>query len=102
MLKALQKVPRVDLVFANAGVFEPSMFFLHDEVDNNGMLVEPKFESINVNHTGVLNLLKITIFMMRKHKSGGSIVVTSSSTSYSSEASTPLFSAVKASVSRKS
>ena len=84
------------MCFANAGIAGPDdKGFVEDQLDDKGQLVQPNFDSINVNIIGTLNLIKMCRYKMRKRQQGGSIVMTASSAAYSPEKSIPIYSATK-------
>ncbi|KAL9591681.1 MAG: hypothetical protein Q9179_007476 [Wetmoreana sp. 5 TL-2023] len=78
---AFQRVGRIDMVFANAGVGETTNYFT-DQFDDNGNLQEPPSTLIDVNLRGMLYVIKLAWFYMKKQKCGGSIVITTSATAY--------------------
>lgn len=92
-----ERIGRVDMVFANAGVSEERNYF-EDTFDENGRLQEPRYAVLDVNLRAVLNTIKLGVRAMRKQASGGSIVLTASATAYSPEQSVPVYSAAKLAV----
>ena len=92
------RVGHIDMVFANAGVSEETDYF-QDTYDKEGHLVEPRYQVIDVNYRAVLNVVKLSLSAMRKQKTGGSIVLTTSATAYAPEQSLPVYSATKLAVS---
>ncbi|KAK2754505.1 hypothetical protein FQN54_006906 [Arachnomyces sp. PD_36] len=75
---------RIDHVFANAGV-SIRADYLATELDENGDLKEPSFESVDVNLRGVINTTTLAIYYMRPEQQsggGGSVVITSSIASF--------------------
>ena len=92
------RVGHIDMVFANAGVSEETDYF-QDTYDNEGLLLEPRYRVIDVNYRAVLNVVKLSLSAMRKQKTGGSIVLTTSATAYAPEQSLPVYSATKLAVS---
>jgi NAD(P)-dependent dehydrogenase (short-subunit alcohol dehydrogenase family) len=83
LFKAAQKqYGKIDQVFANAGI-APSMTLLEDDVDENGDLLPPKQNAINVNFIGCLYTVKLAIHYLRKNPNGGSIVMSASGSSFS-------------------
>lgn len=93
-------IGHIDMVFANAGVTEKERF-LPDmiPVDGDGQPREPTYPILDVNLKSVLNVIKLSWNIMRSQEGGGSIVLTASSTAYAPEATIPLYSALKATVS---
>lgn len=88
----------VDILVTNAGISEEVNYF-QDILDSEGKLVEPKYDVIEVNLRGTLNVIKVGLSLMRRNKVAGSIVITSSATAYSPEHSLPVYSATKLGVS---
>jgi NAD(P)-dependent dehydrogenase (short-subunit alcohol dehydrogenase family) len=83
LFKAAQKqYGKIDHVFANAGIV-PSMTLLEDDVDENGDLLPPKKDTIDVNLIGCLYTVKLAIHYLKKNPNGGSIVMTASGSSFS-------------------
>lgn len=83
MFKAAEKkYGKIDHVFANAGI-RPTVSLLEDDVDENGDLLPPKLDTMNVNLTGCMYTVKLGIHYLRKSSSGGSIVMTASGSSFS-------------------
>jgi short-subunit dehydrogenase len=70
---------RIDILLANAGVGEVEDFFL-DELDEQGLLKEPKYTVLDVNLKGVLACIKLAVYYFNKNPSsaGGKIVMTGS------------------------
>ena len=96
---ALLGLRQIDMVFANAGISEHGPFLEDDlATDQDGSLREPTYPVMDVNLRSVLNIIKLSWSIMKKQKSGGSIVLTSSSTAYAPELSIPLYSALKMTV----
>ena len=91
------RVGHVDMVFANAGVSEETNYF-QDTYSKEGLLLEPRYGVIDVNYRAVLNVVKLSLSAMRKQKTGGSIVLTTSATAYAPEQSLPVYSATKLAV----
>ncbi|RYP61516.1 hypothetical protein DL770_009770 [Monosporascus sp. CRB-9-2] len=85
-----ETVGRVDFAFANAGVSEETDYFA-DTFDAEGKLEEAAYRVLDVNLSGVLNLVKLAWSTMRKHKVEGSIVITTSATAYAPEQSLPVY-----------
>jgi len=67
---------RIDIVFANAGVAPRETFV--ELMEEGGELVEPNRMTLDVNLTAATNTVALGIHYMKKQKSGGSIVMTSS------------------------
>ncbi|EEH20724.2 hypothetical protein PABG_02955 [Paracoccidioides brasiliensis Pb03] len=78
--KAREIYGSIDHVFANAGISSKTSFF-DDETDENGDPVEPKYPTLDVNLTSVVNTVKLAIFYLKQQKGGGSIVLTASASS---------------------
>ncbi|KAH7385222.1 hypothetical protein DE146DRAFT_194072 [Phaeosphaeria sp. MPI-PUGE-AT-0046c] len=82
MFKAAEKeYGKIDHVFANAGI-RPTITLLEDDVDENGDLLPPKMDTLNVNLTGCLYTVKLGIHYLKKNPNGGSIVITASGSSF--------------------
>lgn len=83
---------RIDHVFANAGI-STRVNYLEQDVDENGDLLEPSFQVIDVNLRGVLNTATLALYYLRpeRQEGGGSIVLTASSTSKRLQNFRPLF-----------
>lgn len=82
MFKAAEKeYGKIDHVFANAGI-SPTITLLEDDVDENGDLLPPKMNTLNVNLTGCLYTVKLGIHYLKKNPNGGSIVITASGSSF--------------------
>lgn len=75
---------------------------MEDTFDSEGLLVEPKYAVLDVNLRGVLNFVKLGLSQMRRVKTKGSIVITSSATAYAPEQSLPIYSSGKLAVSVQS
>ncbi|KAK9848158.1 uncharacterized protein MYU51_017155 [Penicillium brevicompactum] len=77
----------IDHVFANAGR-GPTLDFLDDTFDENGLLAPPNLRTINVNLLGVISTLRLACHYIQKHSEHrtpgelGSIVVTGSVSSF--------------------
>jgi NAD(P)-dependent dehydrogenase (short-subunit alcohol dehydrogenase family) len=83
LFKAAQKkYGHIDHVFANAGII-PSMTLLQDDVDENGDILPPKKDTINVNLIGCIYTVKLAIHYIKMDPKGGSIVMTASGSSFS-------------------
>lgn len=90
-------VGTVDYAFANAGVSEETNYFA-DVFDEDGRLTEPTYSVLDVNLRGVLNFVKLAWSTMRRNKTAGSIVITTSATGYAPEQSLPVYAAGKTAV----
>lgn len=88
------------MVFANAGIGETTNYF-KDTFDDDGHLLEPSSGLIDVNLKGVLNVIKLAWFIMKRQGTGGSIVITTSATAYVPWQSHEVYSSVKLAVSDK-
>tara|TARA_R110002003_G_scaffold45_5_gene3468 strand:+ start:14122 stop:14982 length:861 start_codon:yes stop_codon:yes gene_type:complete len=83
LFKAAEKeYGKIDHVFANAGI-GPTISLLEDDVDENGDLLPPKLNTLDVNLTGCLYTVKLGIHYLKKNPNGGSIVMTASASSFS-------------------
>jgi NAD(P)-dependent dehydrogenase (short-subunit alcohol dehydrogenase family) len=81
MFKAAESAyGKIDHVFANAGI-GPSFSLLEDDVDEEGDLLPPKLNTINVNLLGCIYTVKLGVHYLKN--SGGSIVMTASVSSFS-------------------
>ena len=89
---------RIDMCFANAGIGEdPTNSILNDANDpSTGELSEPNYALFDVNLRGTLNVVKLSLHLMKTQTSGGSIVITSSATAYAPEQTMPIYCASKA------
>lgn len=85
------------MVFANAGVGETTNYFT-DQVDDNGYLQEPPSTLIDVNLKGMLYVVKLSWYYMKRQQSGGSIVITTSATAYVPWQSLAVYTSVKLAV----
>lgn len=81
--KAKEVHGRIDHVFANAGI-SIRADYLSTDLDENGDLKEPSFQSIDVNLRGAINTATLGVYYMRPEQQdgGGSIVITSSIASF--------------------
>ena len=95
---AFKMVKHVDIAVANAGVSETADDYLKDTFDDEGQLLEPRYDVLEVNYRSVLNFVKLSVRSMRE-AGGGSIVITSSATAYAPEQSLPVYSSTKLAVS---
>ncbi|KAI9653413.1 MAG: hypothetical protein M1821_007078 [Bathelium mastoideum] len=89
---------RIDMCFVNAGISEDlGNSLINDAYEpTTGNLLEPNYDVIDVNFKGTLNVIKLTLHLMKKQASGGRIVITSSATGYAPEQVLPVYSASKA------
>lgn len=94
---AFDKAGVPDYVFANAGgpVGGEDECYFEDDFDDQGRLMEPKYDFMTVNTRGTLATVKLAWSSMRRAKREGSIVITSSSTAYFSEQGLPIWSAAQ-------
>ncbi|EKG12702.1 Short-chain dehydrogenase/reductase SDR, partial [Macrophomina phaseolina MS6] len=96
--RAFADIGHVDIAVANAGVSQDGDFFA-DELDDAGLLAEPRYTVIDVNLRAVLNFVKLSVSAFKRQQqqgsTGGAIVLTSSATAYAPELSLPVYSAVK-------
>jgi NAD(P)-dependent dehydrogenase (short-subunit alcohol dehydrogenase family) len=79
--EAQEHYGKIDHVFANAGI-APSSTMLEDDVDENGDLLPPKMNTLDVNLTGYMYTVKLAIHYLKKNLNGGSIVMTASGSSF--------------------
>ncbi|KAF3760409.1 NAD(P)-binding protein [Cryphonectria parasitica EP155] len=84
----------IDYVFANAGVSEEADYFA-DRLDADGLLAEPAYRVLDVNVRSVYNVVKLAWSRMRRDKTPGSIVITTSASGYAPEQSLPVYSSGK-------
>ena len=98
ILDAFDEAGAVDIAVANAGVSEEADYF-QDTFDSDGALIEPKYGALDVNLRGTLKFIKVAISNMKRNKTEGSIVLTTSATAYSPEQSLPVYSSSKLAVS---
>ncbi|KAK1657953.1 short chain dehydrogenase reductase [Colletotrichum godetiae] len=92
---AFSQIGPVQIAIANAGVDEDGTY-LNDSYNDNGDLLEPNYDVIDVNFRGTLNFVKLALHSMKRNGAQGSIVLTSSATAYSPEQSLPVYSGTKA------
>jgi NAD(P)-dependent dehydrogenase (short-subunit alcohol dehydrogenase family) len=82
LFKAAEKeYGKIDHVFANAGI-APTISLLEEDVDENGNLLPPRLDTLDVNLTGCMYTVKLGIFYLKKNSHGGSIVMTASASSF--------------------
>lgn len=88
------------MVFANAGILENETF-LQDElpINGDGIPLEPIYPVLDVNLKAVFNVIKLSWYIMKKQREGGSIVLTASVAAYTHPAAHPLYGSLKAAVS---
>jgi NAD(P)-dependent dehydrogenase (short-subunit alcohol dehydrogenase family) len=79
---AKEEYGKIDHVFANAGISR-TFTLLEDDLDENGDLLPPKLNTMNVNLTGCIYTVKLGIYYLKKNANGGSIVMTASASSFS-------------------
>lgn len=96
---AFSQIGQVQIAVANAGIDEDGTY-LKDSYNDDGDLLEPNYDVVDVNFRGTLNFVKLALHSMRKNGVQGSIVLTSSATAYSPEQSLPVYSGTKAAVSK--
>jgi NADP-dependent 3-hydroxy acid dehydrogenase YdfG len=83
LFKAAEKeYGKIDHVFANAGI-APTISLFEEDVDENGDLLPPKLNTLNVNLNGCMYTVKLGMYYLKKNPSGGSIVMTASASSFS-------------------
>ncbi|KAL5118231.1 hypothetical protein ACEQ8H_003903 [Pleosporales sp. CAS-2024a] len=75
----MEKHGRVDYVFANAGI-GPRADYLSLASDDQGELLEPNKDTLDVNFNSVINTVILAAHYMKTQIDGGSIVITASST----------------------
>ncbi|KAJ5787197.1 Short chain dehydrogenase reductase family, partial [Penicillium paradoxum] len=92
--QAFHDIGHVDIAVTNAGVSQECHYFI-DTYDEHGELEELEYRVIDVNYRAVLNFTKLALRAFRQQGPGGSLVITSSSTAYSSEQSLPVYSSTK-------
>ena len=63
---------------------KPTATLLEDDVDENGDLLPPHLDTINVNLLGCMYTVKLGIHYIKQNPRGGSIVMTGSGSSMSS------------------
>ncbi|KAL4727055.1 hypothetical protein ACLX1H_005955 [Fusarium chlamydosporum] len=77
--KAKEVYGRIDHVFANAGL-GPRADYLSTQVDDNGDLIEPNHQLMDVSLKGVINTCTLAVYHLRQQPEGGSIVISGSTT----------------------
>ncbi|KAH6985238.1 putative oxidoreductase,short chain dehydrogenase [Ilyonectria destructans] len=78
--KAVELHNRIDIVCANAGISEDKEAF-QDKVDEYGVPLEPRWNTIHVNLIGVSISTKLAIHFLKMY-GGGKIILTSSLSGY--------------------
>ncbi|KAK5731819.1 hypothetical protein LTR17_011031 [Elasticomyces elasticus] len=79
---AQERHGHIDHAFANAGV-SGRMDYMEDRLDDNGRLIEPNHEVLDVNLKAVINTTYLALHHLRNQEhAGGSIVLTASASSY--------------------
>ncbi|GAA5897663.1 hypothetical protein JCM8208_000226 [Rhodotorula glutinis] len=93
---AIETYGRIDVVVANAGVFETGSF-LDDEVDADGKLMKPDFGTITINVLGTLFTSRLAFHHLRKNDSVGSkaLIILGSLTSFVATPGCPLYATSK-------
>lgn len=88
------------MVFANAGITDNETF-LQDAlpIDRDGIPLEPVYPVLDVNLKAVLNVIKLSWYIMKRQREGGSIVLTASAVAYTCPTAHPLYASLKAAVS---
>ncbi|KAM0548047.1 hypothetical protein ACHAPJ_010105 [Fusarium lateritium] len=77
--KAKETYGRIDHVFANAGI-GPRTDYLSTQTDDNGDLIEPSHQLLDISLKGVINTCTLAIHYLRQQPEGGSIVISGSTT----------------------
>ena len=87
------------MVFANAGISDET--FLQDDlpIDEDGLPLEPIYPVLDVNLKAVLNVIKLSWYIMKRQREGGSIVLTASLAAYTYPIAHPLYAILKSAVS---
>ncbi|GAA5852853.1 hypothetical protein JCM9279_006204 [Rhodotorula babjevae] len=90
--RAVETYGQIDVVVANAGVFEMGTF-LDDEVDADGKLTKPDFSTIDINVRGTLYTSRLAFHHLRKNASTGTkaLVILGSLTSFVATPGCPLY-----------
>ncbi|KAF5658957.1 15-hydroxyprostaglandin dehydrogenase [Fusarium denticulatum] len=78
--KAVELYKRIDVVCANAGISEDKEAF-QDKVDEHGVPLEPRWNTLQVNLVGVCISTKLAIHFLKQH-GGGKIILTTSLSGY--------------------
>lgn len=63
-----------------AGI-QPTATLLEEDVDENGDLLPPRLDTININLLGCIYTVKLGIYYLKQNPNGGSIVMTASASS---------------------
>ncbi|GAA5947142.1 hypothetical protein JCM3775_001875 [Rhodotorula graminis] len=89
---AIKTFGQIDVVVANAGVFETGSF-LDDEVDADGKLTKPDLGTIDVDVVGTLYTSRLAFHYLRKNASTGpkALVILGSLTSFVATPGCPLY-----------
>ncbi|KFA56662.1 hypothetical protein S40293_11043 [Stachybotrys chartarum IBT 40293] len=91
------KAGNVDIAIANAGVSEEQhVNYFDDVLGVDGKLEQCQWGVLDVNYRAVLDFVKLAWSQMRKNKTQGSIVITTSTSSYMPEQALPVYSSGKA------
>lgn len=93
-----EEIGHVDFAFSNAGISEEVNTFT-DSWDAEGHLEEPSYDVLAVNLRGALNFIKLAWSTMKRNRTAGSIVITTSATAYAPEQSLPVYAGGKLAVS---
>ncbi|RYP59904.1 hypothetical protein DL769_008346 [Monosporascus sp. CRB-8-3] len=94
---AFDTIGQVDIAIANAGVSEEQhTSYFDDTLDGEGKLAQPSWSVIDVNYRAVLDFVKLAWSGMRRRRIEGSIVITTSVSSYMAEQALPVYSSGKA------
>ncbi|TID26370.1 levodione reductase [Venturia nashicola] len=78
--QAKEKFGRIDYVFANAGI-SPRANYLRLNLLEDGELMEPNYDLIDIMLRGVMNTATLGVHYMKQQPEGGAIVLMGSSTS---------------------
>ena len=89
----------IDLVFANAGVIQPSSIW-DDDFSPEGDLLEPSLFTLDVTLKGIIFTAKLAVsYFKRSPTPGGAVVFAASSSAYNERPMLPLYSIAKHGVS---
>lgn len=98
----------IDIAIGNAGVFEAESYATQcvaplnidpSEWSTLEHMDAPAYNCVEINLKGTLNFVMLAARVMKGQESGGSIVLTTSTTAYLPEKTIPVYSATKAAVS---